>query len=965
MTRTVNVFVMKGQPSRAAAPVLSFHGMDEQNGSSTNPGNLLSLLQARAYSHARNGFSFYDAGKIESQPIFVAYPEILAQAKRIAARVIRSDFKPRSIFLLHFNTHYDNLLYFWAITCAGYTPAMSTPLPNNVDQRRAHLLHLWTLLDEPIVLTRRSLIADFSVQNVLHIQTIEDLTPMLNGESDYIEKNGFMIPVAQGLFKKSDDTAALMLTSGSTGHSKAVCLTHGQILASISGKSKMLETDARSTFFNWIGADHVACLTEMHGHALWVGANQIYAQAADVVLNPLSFWKIVKAHQIVHSFAPNFFLASLFRASSTPAGVELLKDINLSSLKTIVTGGEANVADTCIALSKLLQACGAPENCLKPAFGMTETSAGSIYSKVFPAHDILHGYEFASIGKTIQGMDMRITNDEGREIPPGHDIAGSLEVRGAVVFKRYLHNDMATSEAFRGGWFVTGDRGMIDAAGQLNLTGRAKEILIINGVNHSPGAIETSLENVEGTVPSFTLAFPYRAENADTESLCVVYLPAYLADDARSRDETNNAVCSAVLSQVGVRPMVIPLKDKILQKSTLGKLPRSKIRSAFQNGDFSELRKTNDDRVAAYRAAHFEPPINQTEQIILDIFKDLLGIHEVQLSAEENLFAMGVTSVDLIKVKAKLQSALNSREIPTITIISNPTARQLASALRNVELSQPEYNPMVTLSNSGSKAPLWLIHPGVGEVLVFLALASHFKDRPVYAMRARGFEAGEPYFTSIAEIVETYVSKIKEAQPTGPYALAGYSFGSMLAFEIAKMLRRTDEVRFLGVFNLPPHIKLRMRQLDWTNCLLHLSYFLNFFSEEYAHDVHPLLCEKPREETLAYILNLVPLDRMAELGLTATSLTNWADLAYSLQSSAVDYEPSGVVDCVDVFCAIPLAAVAKDMNDWINNHLNRWEAFSGDVKFHRVDGAHYTMLSPAHVHTFQRTLKAALEARGV
>jgi thioesterase domain-containing protein len=118
-------------------------------------------------------------------------------------------------------------------------------------------------------------------------------------------------------------------------------------------------------------------------------------------------------------------------------------------------------------------------------------------------------------------------------------------------------------------------------------------------------------------------------------------------------------------------------------------------------------------------------------------------------------------------------------------------------------------------------------------------------------MRARVFEVGEAYFKNIADAVTTYYTKIKECQPTGPYAVAGYSYGSMIAFEITKLLRQNkDEVKFLGIFNLPPHIKVRMRQLDWTNCLLHLSYFLDFFSEEYAHGKYPELQQQSKDAVL-------------------------------------------------------------------------------------------------------------------
>ena len=926
--------------------------------------NLFSLFRSRVQTHAQKQFIFYLPGQLKAEPLSISYSEFFSRVERVAGQLLTLCHAPGCIFLLHFNTHYDNLLYFWAVTCAGFTPAMSSPSSANIDHRRAHLLHLRTLLNDPICFTRQVLAAEFSCQNALKVIPVEDLPPVEG--KPWLEIDGSSQPLSQGQFKDDVDVAALMLTSGSTGHSKAVCLTHKQILKSIQGKCEALGTSSETIFFNWIGADHVACLTEMHGHGLWVGTDQVYAQAADVVADPLSFWNIVCKHRVAHTFAPNFFLASLLRALTSAEGSSLLQQTDASALRIIVTGGEANVVDTCLALSKLLQASGIPINCLKPAFGMTETCGGSIYSHLFPQHDVLQGYDFASVGKCINGMQMRVVDDDGKTLPQGTEAIGNLEVSGPVIFAQYLNNEKATKSSFRGEWFMTGDQATIDSSGQLCLTGRTKELLIINGVNYSPTAIEAALENIEGVVPSFVLVLPYRPKNAETEGLCVLYLPSYNEDDTDARESTNNAISSAVLLQVGIRPLIIPVDKSVLQKTTLGKLPRGRLSRALHSGDLDHFQHSNEDQMARHRAANFEAPSNATEQLIIDTFLKTLQIGNLQIGITTDLFAMGINSIDLIKIKQRLQSGLGRADIPTITIISNPTARGLAKALRTPEEPVLGYNPLVALSSRGSKAPLWLIHPGVGEVLIFLALASYIKDRPVYAMRARGFEAGELPFANSEEIISTYLTVIKQTQKHGPYAIAGYSFGSMIAFELAKRLRQTDEVRFLGVFNLPPHIKMRMRQLDWPKCLLHLCYFLNFFSEEYAHRMYPLLQQQTREETLQHILDVTPPERLVELGLDAAKLRNWANVAFGLQSSAVDYEPSGEVDCLDVFCAVPLPEVAKNMDDWIEKHLSKWRDFSSEEPcFHRVDGAHYTMISPTHVHTFQKTLKMALEQRGI
>src|SRR5207248_365438 len=123
---------------------------------------------------------------------------------------------------------------------------------------------------------------------------------------------------------------------------------------------------------------------------------------------------------------------------------------------------------------------------------------------------------------------------------------------------------------------------------------------------------------------------------------------------------------------------------------------------------------------------------------------------------------------------------------------------ELATCLDLLKRSNIKYNPIVQLQRNGPKTPLFVIHPGVGEVLIFMNLARHITDRRVYALRARGFD-GEPFFESIPEMVATYLNSIKCVQPSGPYAFLGYSFGSILAFEIAKILEsQGEEVKFLG-----------------------------------------------------------------------------------------------------------------------------------------------------------------------
>jgi len=297
--------------------------------------------------------------------------------------------------------------------------------------------------------------------------------------------------------------------------------------------------------------------------------------------------------------------------------------------------------------------------------------------------------------------------------------------------------------------------------------------------------------------------------------------------------------------------------------------------------------------------------------------------------------------------------------------MTNSTIRSLSKALETLDKPK-EYDPVVVLQEDGDKTPIWLFHPGIGEILVFLGLSKYLQSRPVYALRARGFEKGQTHFESIQEAINTYHAAIKSKQPHGPYALAGYSYGTMLAFETAKVLQTNgDQIAFLGSLNLPPHIKDRMRQLDWPDCLLHLSSFLDLIDTP-IEALAPQFSKYSNEEALAEIAKLVDQARMVELSLTIEALGNWADLSYDLQSMARSYEPSGSVSVMDVFVAEPLAIVAASKEEWKRTRLSKWSDFcESEPRFHDVDGEHYTMIGGKHVLSFQKTFRRALEDRGL
>jgi acyl-CoA synthetase (AMP-forming)/AMP-acid ligase II/acyl carrier protein len=523
------------------------------------------------------------------------------------------------------------------------------------------LLHLQTLLKQPIVLTTTKLIPEFLGVEELSLHAVESLVCSDNPKS-------LEIPAP---IKSRDETAVLMLTSGSTGNAKAVPLRHGQLLAAVKGKSSHHGTRQGDVFLNWIGLDHVASLTEIHLHAMSVSGDQIHVPASEMLQDPLKFVQLLDIHNVVYTFAPNFFLT---KVRDSLASTDTSFKANLSHLRAFISGGESNVVATCDALTKELGRYGLQGEVIRPGFGMTETCAGSIYSKACPSYDFARNLEFANLGTCIPGLEMRVMKIDGTGSAEAGE-TGHLQVFGPVLFDHYFNNPEATQAAFtRDGWFETGDLAYIDEQGKLNLTGRTKDTIIVNGVKWSSTEIETAIEEegIAGLVPSFTVAFPHRAQNSATEDICVVYSPNYPAEDDSLHFETATAISKTVSLICGKKPdHLIPLPNQLLEKTSLGKISRTKVRAAFEKGEYASFQSKDAAALARHRTSIWQDAETKTEKAVQATLAELLEISPADISMKASIFELGVDSFNLITLKAKLQKTIDIEiDIPVSVLLT-------------------------------------------------------------------------------------------------------------------------------------------------------------------------------------------------------------------------------------------------------------------------------------------------------
>ncbi len=206
-----------------------------------------------------------------------------------------------------------------------------------------------------------------------------------------------------------------------------------------------------------------------------------------------------------------------------------------------------------------------------------------------------HAIPFVDLGGPVPGVQIRITDSNNKLLPEG--VIGRFQIKGAVITPGYYKNAKANEEAFVGdGWFNSGDLGFI-LNGRLTLTGREKEIIIINGANHYCYEIEDVINEIAGVEPTFVGACGVADNKTGTEGLAIFFTPAVVSIEERVK--LIQAIRIEVNAKIGLNPLyIIPVEKKDFPKTTSGKIQRTQLKKSLQAGDFDEILKMIDIQLA-------------------------------------------------------------------------------------------------------------------------------------------------------------------------------------------------------------------------------------------------------------------------------------------------------------------------------------------------------------------------------
>ncbi|MGY4306617.1 thioesterase domain-containing protein/aryl carrier-like protein [Bradyrhizobium sp. USDA 4369] len=397
-----------------------------------------------------------------------------------------------------------------------------------------------------------------------------------------------------------------------------------------------------------------------------------------------------------------------------------------------------------------------------------------------------------TIGKPLANTQIYILDGHGAPSPIG--VAGEIHIGGAGVARGYLNRPELTAERFvpdpfcgtaGGRMYRTGDLGRWRADGTIEFLGRNDFQVKVRGFRIELGEIEARLCAHDGVREAVVIA----REDGPGDKRLVAY---YVGDDGLGAEQLRGHL------QSGLPDYMVPAAYVRLERLPLtpnGKLDRKGLPAP--EGE-------------AYAARAYEAPQGATEVRLAGIWAELLGVERV--GRHDNFFELGGHSLLAMQAISLLGRA--DIQVSLAQLFTDPTIAALAAAHAVRSEDAIGDDCVITFRTEGSHPPLFLLYEAFGEAMYGRELVRNMTlDAPVYGLTAP--KRSRDQARTLEGMAAHAIRAIRALQPVGPYRLAGWSFGGLLAYEIASQLIGADEtVAFLGLLDtsrvtekLPSHVE--------------------------------------------------------------------------------------------------------------------------------------------------------------
>ena len=596
----------------------------------------LSDIIVRAASY-NTGITY--CGYAEGDTSYQSYGDLLHQARCILGSLRDRGLQPQNKVILQLEDPRYFFACLWGCFLGGFVPIPLGVERVEVDFEQSKLYRV-----------RQSFTSDRTliISDTGKIEAALQVEDLLKREPD----NNYH-------YGKLDDLALLLFTSGSTGKPKGVMLSVRNLIASIYGMTKVNQLGDRDITLNWMPLEHVASLVMFHLSEVYLGCQQIQVQSELILQNPLQWLDLIDRHRVTVTWSPNFAY-SLVNDKLNSAS---RSSWDLSCVRWMGNGAEAVVGQTSQRFLELLAPYGLSPAVLSPGYGMSETTSGICHSNDFYRN---MNREFVEVGAPIPGVSLRIVDEYGDLVLEGE--IGLLQVKGATVTAGYYQQPELNREVFTAdGWFNTGDLGFLNA-GKLTITGRQKDVIIVNGVNYYSHEIETVVEAIAGVTVSYTAACSVNSQQQQV----AIFFHTLKQEELR---ELINKIRHSVFTSIGVAPAyIIPVAKETIPKTAIGKIQRSQLSQRFAAGEFDEILKQVEDLFNSRNLTKQDLPHNAIEQKLVAIWQEVLNLKTVGVN--DSFFELGGNSLLLMQALSKLTPEYNLSatalfQYPTISALAN------------------------------------------------------------------------------------------------------------------------------------------------------------------------------------------------------------------------------------------------------------------------------------------------------
>ncbi|MDZ8263789.1 non-ribosomal peptide synthetase [Nostoc sp. ChiQUE01b] len=557
---------------------------------------LVDLLRKRALQQqSQVGYTFLIDG--EAQEVNLTY-EVLDQKARSVAAKLQSMKASGERALLLYPPGLEFIVAFFGCLYAGVTAVPVYP-----PRRNQHMARLQAIVKDAqasFVLTTTSVLTN--IENSLKQEP--ELTALHYIDTENLTNN-FALSW-QPLKISSDTLAFLQYTSGSTGTPKGVMVSHGNLLSNSTDLDKGWNHTSESTIVTWLPTFHDMGLIYGVIQPLYKGIPCYMMAPTSFLVRPMRWLEAISRYKATHSGAPNF----AYQLCVDKVTREQLATLDLSSWRMALNGAEPVRADVLKQFAELFSSCGFNLRTFCPGYGLAEATLKvtaarakdlptfyTVQSEALRQNRVVEAQEQEPESLTLVGcgyseIDTKIVIVHPESLttcPPGE--VGEIWVSGSTVAQGYWMRDQATEQTFQaylldtgvGPFLRTGDLGFL-LNGELFVTGRIKDLIIIRGQNHYPQDIELTVQKSHSALrPNCGAAFSVEVEGVERLVIAQEVERSYLRQI--DVDEVVRAIRQAVSEQHQLQVYaIVLLKTASIPKTSSGKIQRRACQDGFLNG---------------------------------------------------------------------------------------------------------------------------------------------------------------------------------------------------------------------------------------------------------------------------------------------------------------------------------------------------------------------------------------------